>query len=175
MSRDLAHQSRSGMNVLGTEEGTTFVKEGHCACVALARLKRLGRDREGRHRVPVLRRSHHHRRLLHQDHHQEHLPFQSLPSLCQQPTVAGRNFHQDKVITSLWYGDNIGSELLKQTTATRIKNVINNAEDGLNPHQAYSAYLLTQAGLFENIPAHLNKAIVRRHCMSLRIELYRPL
>ena len=96
-------------------------------------------------------------------------------SLCQQPTVAGRNFHQDKVITSLWYGDNIGSELLKQTTATRIKNVINNAEDGLNPHQAYSAYLLTQAGLFENIPAHLNKAIVRRHCMGLRIELYRPL
>ena len=99
----------------------------------------------------------------------------ALPSLCQQPTVAGRNFHQDKVITSLWYGDNIGSELLKQTTATRIKNVINNAEDGLNPHQAYSAYLLTQAGLFENIPALLNKAIVRRHCMSLRIELYPPL
>ena len=113
-----------------------------------------------------------HRRLLHQDHHQEHLPFQSLPSLCQQPTVAGRNFHQDKVITSLWYGDNMGSELPKQTTATRIKNVINNAEDGLNPHQAYSAYLLTQAGLFENIPALLNKAIVRRHCMGLRIELY---
>ena len=119
--------------------------------------------------MPVLRRSHHHTGVCYTK--------TIIRSTCPSSPIiyvpaAHCNFHQDKVITSLWFGDNMGSELPKQTTATRIKNVINNAEDGLNPHQAYSAYLLTQAGLFENIPALLNKAIVRRHCMGLRIELY---
>ena len=74
-SRDLAHQSRSRMNVRGTEGPLLSKKAGGVAaglkrwhCVA----REAVREAEQRHRVPALRRGccrDHQRRLLQSDHH----------------------------------------------------------------------------------------------------------